>query len=105
MRLSKVPAYLLVVAALVFVPSLVRAGQKLDRRPDLKPSASLRDVDRPPDPLLGQIDLTAALPGNLDVPTDRSTYTVVDAGHSASPLSSTDRRGQPLRAPPVSRLA
>jgi len=104
MRFSKVPAYLLVVAALVFVPSLVRAGQKLDRRPDLKPSASLRDVDRPPDPLLGQIDLTASPPGRLDVPSDDTTYTVVDDGHSPSPRSSTDRRSQPLRAPPASRL-
>jgi hypothetical protein len=100
MRFSKVPTCLL-VAALVLVPSLARAAQKLDRRPDLKPSASFRDVDRPPEPVLVQIDLAASPPGVLDVPSDRRTYTFVDTSQTAAPCLSTNRRPRALRAPPV----
>jgi len=103
MRSLKVPAFLL-VAALVLVPSLARAAQKLERRPD-KPSASFRDVDRPPEPILAQVDLTVALPGSLDLPSDRHTWDLVDTGHAVAPRASADRRCDSLRAPPVSRLA
>ena len=105
MRLSRLPAYLL-VAALVFVPSLGRAAQKLDRRPDLKPSASFRDVDRPPERLIGQLELVASLPDGLDVPVEHGTYSLVHTDKAAAPCAAADRRNQALRAPPtVSRLA
>jgi len=104
MRSLKVPAFLL-VAALVLVPSLARAAQKLERRPDLKPSASFRDVDRPPEPILAQVDLTVALPGSLDLPSDRHTWDLVDDGHVVAPRASADRRCDALRAPPASPLA
>jgi hypothetical protein len=104
MRSLRFPAFLL-VAALVLVPSLARAAQKLDRRPDLKPSASFRDVDCPPKPVLGQIDLTVSLPGSVDVPCDGTPHEFVDAGRPAASHSSTDRRCQALRAPPAFLLS
>jgi hypothetical protein len=104
MRSVKAPAYLL-VAALVLVPSLARAAQKLDRRPDLKPSASFRDVDRPPERLPGQLDLSASLSGTLRSPSDCSTYAVIDADQAAAPRAAADHGSQALRAPPASRLA
>jgi hypothetical protein len=85
----------LLIAVLVVTPTLSRAQRKLDHRSDLKPTASFRDVDRPP-----ELNLE---PANTAAVTDLApVLTLVAIVESTEhPLPDAPRRSRAsLRAPP-----
>jgi hypothetical protein len=85
----------LLIAVLVVIPTLSRAQRKLDHRSDLKPAASFRDVDRPP-----ELNLE---PANTAAVTDLAPVLTLVAivEPTEHDLSDAPRRSRAsLRAPP-----
>ena len=85
----------LLVAVLVVTPALSRAQRKLDHRSDLKPAASFRDVDRPP-----ELNLE---PANISPVTDLAPVLTLVAVVEPTEHRITDaprRSRASLRAPP-----
>lgn len=89
----------LLVAVLVLVPTVARACQKLDPRPNAKPIASFRDVDRPPEPHLDPADQTVNA-FDLFVPI-LQPIAFLDALEQPLPRTLHSVRTQTLRAPPA----
>jgi hypothetical protein len=87
----------LLIAVLFVVPTLSRAQRKLDRRSDLKPTASFRDVDRPPELHFAPANTSAA----TDLTPVLEPVAVVEPPEH--PLRNAPRRSPAsLRAPPPS---
>ena len=87
----------LLVAVLVVIPSLSRAQRKLDRRPDLKPTASFRDVDRPPELTLERTNHSSLETESTPVLEPAETVEHLDQPLPNAPRNS---RADALRAPP-----
>jgi len=86
----------LLVAALVLVPTIARAVQKFDWRP--RPAASFRDVERPPELNLEPPTATAVAPEQAPV---LQPSEFVDTLEQPLPRPPGSRRSQTLRAPPA----
>jgi len=90
----------LLVAVLVLVPSIARAQRKLDVRPDQKPTASFRDVDRPPEVKLVPADQTAS---TFELVPVLETVAFVEPLEASLPQVLSTSRVHSLRAPPSVR--
>ncbi len=95
MRVKHLAAAL--IAVLVVIPSLSRAQRKLERRSDLKPTASFRDVDRPPELNLEPASHTAVA---TELPPILEPVAIVEQVAQPLPNAPRDLRAHSLRAPP-----
>ena len=90
------------VALMLLVPAVTRVYQKLEARPDLKPKASFRDVDRPPEPAVAALDWSTA---SFDREPQRLVVGIVERFAPLLPRLADHSGRHTLRPPPASVLA